>query len=192
MFSARLAGLAVCQAPGGAGSPLKTNDLAKSARPSARLFSLSEVGDEVGDVLGGHAEHGGAHHHGAVHFATFGDAIFRHELGLAAHAADDEDVALCEHHAVDGDAVFGDDFGAVKAVGDVLAGLQDGLGDDVGGLAKAPALEVGTKFDALVVAHLMTHDAADGEGGAVFGVAFELQHVFELDGAGDGGRGSRW
>ena len=89
---------------------------------------------------------------------------------------------------MDGDAVFGDDFGAVKAVGDVLAGLQDGLGDDVGGLAEAPALEVGSKFDALVVAHLMTHDAADGEGGTVLGVAFELQHVFELDGAGDGGR----
>ena len=90
---------------------------------------------------------------------------------------------------MDGDAVFeafaldrlalDDDLLAFEPVGDVLAGIDEGLGDDAGGLGLAPAFERGAKFDALAI-QLVAHVAPGDDLGSIGGVAFVSEDVFKL------------
>ena len=129
---------------------------------------------------------GGGEHHGAGHFLPFGDAFLGHILRLAAEGADDDDVAIREYDALDGESILGGELDAIKAVGDVLGWVQQSLGDDRGGLAATPASQVRAKVHTGAVG-LVAHVAALQGGGAFGGIAFEGEHRCHVEAGRVGG-----
>ena len=120
----------------------------------------------------------GGEHQGIVHPALLLDHFTGNQLGDASGGSDRGGVGFGEGKSLDFLTIFQLKSGAFESVGNVCGWVNDGPGDDVGGLASAPSLEAGTVVDAGSV-ELMTHNAAGRSGFASGGIAFELENVLD-------------
>ena len=126
-------------------------------------------------------------HEGVGHLCDGGDAGLGHGLQLAAHAFDDDGIALGEDHAGDGEAVGGFDGAAFVAVRDGSGGSGHGGDDDFSGLLLAVAGQIRAEVDP-GVPDFVACVAGGGSGLAAGGIAGELGNFCH----GGQGRGIFW